>query len=137
VSPDTSGGGPPREGPPRHAALEGAREAAGISHDDLWLRYFSLTGDAAPLEVEAYLQGLMPLPALQQDIIAQALHECLSDQRETGRDVAGSTFVEYDPARQDHHGPASQDGRGRGSQDHHGAAGQDHHGPAGEPPSPG
>jgi hypothetical protein len=71
---------------PRHAAMDEARAAAGISYDDLWLHYFSVTGDAAPLEVEAYLQGLMPLPLAQQDILAQALHECLADLRSTGPD---------------------------------------------------
>ena len=62
---------------PRHAAMENTRHAAGISYDELWMHYFALTGDAAPLEVEAYLQGLMPLPAAQQDILNQALHECV------------------------------------------------------------
>jgi hypothetical protein len=65
----------------RRTSMERARAAAGISHDDLWLTYFALTGDAAPLEIEAYLQGLMPLPAAQQDILAEALRECLGDRR--------------------------------------------------------
>jgi hypothetical protein len=69
---------------PRHAAMERARAAVGIPHDDLWLTYFALTGDAAPLEVEAYLQGLMPLPAAQQDILAEALRECLDDRHASG-----------------------------------------------------
>jgi hypothetical protein len=86
VSPDGSDGGPPNDGRPRHAALEAKRAVAGISHDDLWLRYFSLTGDAAPLEVEAYLQGLMPLPPLQEDILAHALRECLTEQSSAGPD---------------------------------------------------
>jgi len=63
----------------RHAAMESARHAAGVTLDALWLHYFELTGDAAPLEVEAYLQGLMPLPPAQQDILAQALYECVAD----------------------------------------------------------
>ena len=80
MNPDGFGGGPPTDGQPRHAAMERARAAGGLGHDELWLTYFALTGDAAPLEVEAYLQGLMPLPAAQQDILAQALHECLGDR---------------------------------------------------------
>jgi hypothetical protein len=86
VSPDHLGGGPPTDGQRRHAALEAARAVAGISNDDLWLRYFSLTGDAAPLEVEAYLQGLMPLPPLQEDILTHALRECVAEQSSAGRD---------------------------------------------------
>jgi hypothetical protein len=73
------------DGRPRHAAMEEARAAAGITYQDLWLRYFSLTGDAAPLEVEAYLHGLMPLPPAEQDILAQALHECLTEQDPAGQ----------------------------------------------------
>jgi hypothetical protein len=68
----------PMDGRQRHVVMEANRRQAGITYNDLWLCYFSLTGDAAPLEVEAYLQGLMPLPPLQQDILAQALHECLA-----------------------------------------------------------
>jgi hypothetical protein len=78
------------DGRARHAALEEARAAAGIRHDDLWLQYFSLTGDAAPLEVEAYLQGLMPLSPVQEIILVQALHECLAEQQATGQDHHGS-----------------------------------------------
>jgi hypothetical protein len=69
---------------PRHAVLEAARREAGIAHNDLWLHYFALTGDAAPLEVEAFLQGLMPLPPAEQDILAHALYECLADRRQKG-----------------------------------------------------
>lgn len=38
---------------------------ARLSHDQLWMRYFTLGGVAGPLELEAYLQGLMPLPRLE------------------------------------------------------------------------
>jgi len=89
VTPDGTGGGPPADGRPRHAALETARRDGGISNGDLWLHYFSLTGDAGPLEVEAYLQGLMPLPAAQQDILTQALRECLTEQHSTRQDPHG------------------------------------------------
>jgi hypothetical protein len=72
------------DGRHRYEALEAAREQAGLGHDDLWLRYFSLTGEAAPIEVEAYLQGMMPLPTLQEDILAQALRECLIEEPAAG-----------------------------------------------------
>jgi len=74
----------PLEEWPRHAVLEATRREAGIDYNDLWLRYFSLTGDAAPLEIEAYLQGLMPLPLMQQDILAHALYECLANGHKPG-----------------------------------------------------
>jgi hypothetical protein len=77
---------------PRYAAMEKARHAAGISYDELWMHYFALTGDAAPIEIEAYLQALMPLPAAQQDILEQALRECTRDLRSNrpdGHDTQG------------------------------------------------
>ena len=40
----------PTAGRPRHVVMEANRRQAGISYNDLWLCYFSLTGDAAPLE---------------------------------------------------------------------------------------
>lgn len=55
------------------------------------MTYFSLTGDAAPMEVEAYLNGLMPLPALQVDILAQALRECVKGRGSTDRDNSAGT----------------------------------------------
>jgi hypothetical protein len=84
VTPDEPGAGCPKEDRPRHADLETGRQKARISYDDLWLAYFSLTGSAAPIEVEAYLQGLMPLPAFQEDILAQALREAESVRGQDG-----------------------------------------------------
>lgn len=60
-------------------ALEIACRRANVSVDDLWLGYFSLGGDAGAVEVEAYLHGLMPLPAGQRDILAHAANEHLDD----------------------------------------------------------
>ncbi|GAB7043387.1 hypothetical protein JCM9533A_72380 [Catenuloplanes niger JCM 9533] len=78
----------------RHAAMEETRRTIGVSYDMLWVRYFALTGDTAPIEVEAYLQGLMPLPALQEDILDQALRECAREsdpQRPGDRDTPGES----------------------------------------------
>jgi hypothetical protein len=86
VHPDDPAGNGPMDSQPRHAAMERIRHADGISYDELWMQYFGLTGDVAPLEVEAYLQGLMPLPSGQQDILAQALRECIQELRSNGAD---------------------------------------------------
>jgi hypothetical protein len=93
VHPDDPSGNGPMDGQPRHVAMENTRHMAGVSHDELWMHYFALTGDAAPLEVEAYLQGLMPLPDGQQDILAQALRECVQDlrSRSDGQDAHGES----------------------------------------------
>jgi hypothetical protein len=48
---------------------------------ELWLAYFALGGDVGPLEVEAYLNGLMPLPEFQHNILALAVNERLNELR--------------------------------------------------------
>ena len=62
----------------RHA-LQIACRRANLSLDQLWLAYFTLGGEAEPVEVEAFLQGLMPLPAVQRDILTHAVNERLDD----------------------------------------------------------
>jgi hypothetical protein len=59
--------------------LKFAYERAGLTVDQLWLRYFALGGIAGRVEVEAYLSGLMPLPALQRDMLAHAVNERLDE----------------------------------------------------------
>jgi hypothetical protein len=46
---------------------------------ELWLRYFSLGGDAGPTEVDAYLNGLMPLAESQHNLLALAVNERLKE----------------------------------------------------------
>ena len=50
-----------------------------MSVEELWLRYFALGGDAGKMEIEAYLEGLMPLPALQHNMLAHAVNERLDE----------------------------------------------------------
>jgi len=59
--------------------LRSALQAAGISVGDLWLHYFSLGGAVGEYEVEAYLQGLLALPALQRDLLAMAANELIEE----------------------------------------------------------
>ena len=54
-------------------------QRAELTMEQLWLRYFALGGDAGLMEVEAHLHGLMPLPALQRDILAHAINERLNE----------------------------------------------------------
>ncbi|MGF9664129.1 hypothetical protein AAIH25_19915 [Arthrobacter crystallopoietes] len=65
--------------PEQRAMLRSALEAAGISVGDLWLHYFSLGGAVGEYEVEAYLQGLLALPALQRDLLAMAANELIEE----------------------------------------------------------
>jgi hypothetical protein len=58
---------------------------AELTPDQLWLRYFTLGGEAGPLEVEAFLSGLLPLSGLQRDLLAQAVNEQLEEMLASGR----------------------------------------------------
>ena len=64
----------------RHrGALQRAYTRAGLTLEQLWIRYFAVGGAAGLVELEAYLHGLMPLPPLQRDILAQAANEALDE----------------------------------------------------------
>ncbi|MFF2345615.1 hypothetical protein [Pseudarthrobacter sp. NPDC058119] len=65
--------------PEQRRRLRAAMKAADISPSALWLKYFSLSGDAGEYEVEAYLQGLLSLPAIQRDLLALAANELIDD----------------------------------------------------------
>ena len=56
-----------------HRRFLEALAATGLSLDELWLRYFALGGDAGKVEIEAYLDGMVPLSVLQHDLLARAL----------------------------------------------------------------
>jgi hypothetical protein len=56
-------------------SLDQARRDAGLSHGELWLRYFELGGMSSALQVEAFLYGaLLPTPH-DHDVVAHALNE--------------------------------------------------------------
>ena len=61
------------------ARLHDAFEAARLTVGELWLRYFALGGDAAELEIDAYLNGAMAMPAFQHDMLAHAINERLDE----------------------------------------------------------
>jgi hypothetical protein len=60
-------------------ALSLAFGRADLTLEQLWTRYFALGGTAGLVEVEAYLHGLMPLPAVQRDMLAHAINERLDE----------------------------------------------------------
>jgi hypothetical protein len=57
----------------------GAAAAAGIDPYDLWLEYAGMGGSFDPLDVEAYLHGLVLLPVLERDLLAHTVNEQLED----------------------------------------------------------
>src|SRR5215217_3135493 len=66
------------EGEQRRALDVGYRRAE-LTLEQLWLRYFALGGIAGLVEVEAYLHGLVPLPPVERDLLAQAVNERLDE----------------------------------------------------------
>jgi hypothetical protein len=55
--------------------LDQAREDAGLSHGELWLRYFGLGGMSTALQVEAFLYGALQPSAHDYDVVVHALNE--------------------------------------------------------------
>ena len=65
------------------ALLEMARRDLGLTHGELWFRYFALGGMGTSLEVEAYLYGALVPSNHDRNLIAVALNERFA---ELGRD---------------------------------------------------
>ena len=52
-----------------------ARQDAGLTHGELWFRYFELGGMSTALQVEAFCYGALQPSAHDHDVIAHALNE--------------------------------------------------------------
>jgi hypothetical protein len=61
--------------PQQRQLLATAMKIAGIATSEVWLKYFSLGGEAAEYEVHAYIEGLLSLPLVQRDLHAMAANE--------------------------------------------------------------
>jgi hypothetical protein len=59
--------------------LDDARRDVGLSHGDLWFRYFEIGGMQSALEVEAYLYGALAPTDHDHDLIAVVLNERYSE----------------------------------------------------------
>ena len=59
--------------------LKAGLARSGLTYHELWWRQVAVGGDAGPLELEAYLLGLLDLDPHQYDVIAQALNEHFLD----------------------------------------------------------
>lgn len=58
-----------------NSSLERARIDVGLTHSELWFRYFELGGMSTALELEAYLYDALAVTDHDRDIIAVALNE--------------------------------------------------------------
>lgn len=56
-------------------SLDAARQDAGLSQHELWMRYFALGGMAPALELEAVCYGAMTATDPERDRIVHALNE--------------------------------------------------------------
>jgi hypothetical protein len=59
--------------------LDAYRREAGLSHGELWLRYFELGGMSTGFELETVLYGLVAPEGRDHDVIAHALNERFSE----------------------------------------------------------
>ena len=66
-------------GDDRSRSMDAARAHADLTVQDVWLRYIALGGTGDAVDLDGYLQGLVPLDTFQQDVLAQAINEALTD----------------------------------------------------------
>ena len=86
--------------------LDVARRAAGLTHSELWLRYFGMGGMAAAMELEAVVLGALTTDDGDRDLIVHALNECFSEQ---GRDYS-VPYSDTAPGTEDDAGGAAPTG---------------------------
>jgi hypothetical protein len=79
----------------RHRLFAAAWVRGELTVQELWLRYLALGGTCDAFDVDGYLQGLLPLDALEQDILAVALNERLDEIYRAAR-IPLRTTVRHD-----------------------------------------
>lgn len=57
------------------AVLDRFRVDAGLSHGELWLRYFEMGGMSTALQVEAFVCGALRPSTHDHDVVAHVLNE--------------------------------------------------------------
>lgn len=55
--------------------LRAALSAADLELGHVWMHYFRLGGGVSEMEIDAYLHHALTLPALQRDLLTQAVFE--------------------------------------------------------------
>jgi hypothetical protein len=59
--------------------LDRARKDAGLTHGELFERYFALGGMASALQVEAFCYGALRASSHDHDLVAHAINERFSE----------------------------------------------------------
>jgi hypothetical protein len=62
-----------------HDVLDAYRQEAGLSHGELWLRYFEIGGMSTAFELEAFLLGVLAPTTHDHDVIVHAINERFSE----------------------------------------------------------
>ncbi len=65
---------------PDELSLYDGMLASEMDYPELWLRYVGVSGTAGPLELEAYVLGLLAPDVYEHDLIAQAINEWFIDR---------------------------------------------------------
>lgn len=60
----------------QHSTQRAAQDAE-LTARDLWLHYFSVGGNLPVFDIDAYLNGVYPLPVGERNLIALALNEMI------------------------------------------------------------
>lgn len=81
-------------------SLDAARQDAGLSQSELWIRYFALGGMIPALELEAVCHGAMVATDPEHDRIAHALNERFAE-------LGGDHPVPYSEDSGGNHDPAT------------------------------
>jgi len=73
------------DNPSRYQLFEAAQHEAGWTVEQLWIEYLALGGTLVFFDLDAFLAGLMPMIGSQQDVLACALNERLSEMQSLTR----------------------------------------------------
>jgi len=87
-------------GDDQQRSISAALRHAKLTIDELWMQYFALGGEAAIIDVDAYVHGLTELPPLQRDILAHAVNERLDQLTPPQRATYSRPYRESRPRSQ-------------------------------------
>jgi hypothetical protein len=71
-----------------------AFEAAPLTLEQIWIKYFGIGGKAGMTEIQAYVYGALSLPPIERDILAHALNETLNSLGVNGRRAGYSQAIQ-------------------------------------------
>lgn len=72
-----------------------AFEAAPLTLEQIWLKYFGIGGESGLTEIDAYVYGALDFPALERDLLAHALNESLNTLGVNGRRASYSQNIRH------------------------------------------